>query len=250
MKKILTLCAALLLFGQSRISADPVAANSFPRPSKEEPLLAPEVMPSFRGGDMNNFMSWLNSNLVFPEKAEKKYFIQGKVLASFVIEKNGRLTNIEILSSTDILFSKEVIRVLKNSPQWSPGTVDDKPVRTGLTVPVTFRASKWHGFDCERLPVFMGCHPREFLKWVSSRLAEYPRAAIKYGIKKERVNFRFTVDETGCLKDIEILNDCSRPFSEEVIRVMKTSPKWEPGLKDGKNCEVTISTSIIHEIRQ
>ena len=67
--------------------------------------------------------------------------IQGRVVLTFVIEKDGRLTNIEVLQTPDRSLSEEAIRVLNKSPKWSPGKQRNQPVRVKYTLPVDFRVA-------------------------------------------------------------------------------------------------------------
>jgi protein TonB len=57
----------------------------------------------------------------------------------FVVEKDGRLTNIEFLQSPDPVFEEEVIRVLKKSPKWTPGYQQGKPCRVSYVLPIDIR---------------------------------------------------------------------------------------------------------------
>ena len=86
----------------------------------DQPFLIAETMPSFQGGDLNTFRNWVQQNVKFPQIALENG-IQGRVVLSFVIEKDGRLTNIQVLQTPDRSLSEEAIRVLSKSPKWSPG---------------------------------------------------------------------------------------------------------------------------------
>ena len=86
----------------------------------DQPFLIAETMPSFQGGDLNTFRAWVQQNVKFPQIALENG-IQGRVVLSFVIEKDGRLTNIQVLQTPDRSLSEEAIRVLSKSPKWSPG---------------------------------------------------------------------------------------------------------------------------------
>ncbi len=94
----------------------------------DQPFLVAETMPSFQGGDLNTFRSWVQSNVKFPQIALENG-IQGRVVLSFVIEKDGRLTNIQVLQTPDRSLSEEAIRVLNKSPKWSPGKQRNQVVR-------------------------------------------------------------------------------------------------------------------------
>ena len=99
----------------------------------DQPFLIAETMPSFQGGDLNTFR-----NVKFPQIALENG-IQGRVVLSFVIEKDGRLTNIQVLQTPDRSLSEEAIRVLNKSPKWSPGKQRNQVVRVKYTLPVDFR---------------------------------------------------------------------------------------------------------------
>ena len=107
----------------------------------DQPFLIAETMPSFQGGDLNKFRAWVQQNIRFPQIALENG-IQGRVVLSFVIEKDGRLTNIQVLQSPDRSLSDEAIRVLSKSPKWSPGKQRNQPVRVKYTLPVDFRVQQ------------------------------------------------------------------------------------------------------------
>ena len=104
----------------------------------DQPFLTAETMPSFQGGDLNTFRKWVQDNVRFPQIALENG-ISGRVVLSFVIEKDGRLTNIQVLQTPDRSLSEEAIRVLSKSPKWSPGKQRNQVVRIKYTLPVDFR---------------------------------------------------------------------------------------------------------------
>lgn len=105
---------------------------------EDQPFLIAETMPSFQGGDLNTFRNWVQQNVKFPTIALENG-IQGRVVLTFVIEKDGRLTNIQVLKTPDRSLSDEAIRVLNESPRWSPGKQRNQVVRVKYTLPVDFR---------------------------------------------------------------------------------------------------------------
>lgn len=104
----------------------------------DQPFLKAEKMPSFQGGDLTTFRNWVQTRLKYPTIAAENG-IQGQVILSFVIERSGELTNITVLRSPDNSLSQEAIRVLKQSPKWTPGMQRNKPVRIKYTLPVVFK---------------------------------------------------------------------------------------------------------------
>ena len=103
---------------------------------EEEIFVTAETMPSFMGGDLGVFRNWVQKQLNYPPIAQENG-IQG--IIQFVVEKDGRLTNVQVLSTPDRSLSEEAVRVLQLSPRWSPGKQRNQPVRIKYTLPVDFR---------------------------------------------------------------------------------------------------------------
>ena len=97
-----------------------------------------EDLPQFPGGPVE-MMKWLTRNLKYPKQLEERK-IQGKVVAEFIVNKDGSITNVNIaVPSTSIIFDREVARVLRMMPRWTAGMQDGKPCRTKVCIPVVFR---------------------------------------------------------------------------------------------------------------
>lgn len=108
---------------------------------EEEIFVVAEEMPSFMGGDLTTFRNWVQERVKYPAIAQE-LGISGQVILQFVVEKDGSLTNIQVLRSPDSSLSDEAIRVLKTSPKWKPAMQRNKPVRLKYTLPVVFRISE------------------------------------------------------------------------------------------------------------
>ena len=93
-----------------------------------------EKQPAFPSG-ISGLSKFLNEN-VSPSVLEKG--LHGRVFASFVVEKDGSLSDFKIVKSLDPDLDKETLRLLKSMPYWSPGTINGEPVRVKYTVPVTY----------------------------------------------------------------------------------------------------------------
>ena len=94
-----------------------------------------EEMPSYPGG-MGAMMAFIANNIKFPDG---EYCAQGRVIVSFVVEKDGSLSNVKILRSVDTLLDQEAIRIVKSMPKWKPARKNGKVVRCKYAVPVVFR---------------------------------------------------------------------------------------------------------------
>lgn len=96
-----------------------------------------EEMPSFPGGPAA-LMQFLQSNTHYPAVAQENG-VQGRVTVSFVVEKDGSVTDVQVARSADPSLDKEAIRVVKSMPRWTPGRQNGSTVRVKFNVPVTFR---------------------------------------------------------------------------------------------------------------
>ncbi len=95
-----------------------------------------EKLPSFPGGEAG-FGNFLAKSIRYP-KIAKENKTAGRVIISFIVEKDGSLTNIKVLRDIGGGCGEEAIRVLSLSPAWNPGMQDGKPVRVAFTMPVNF----------------------------------------------------------------------------------------------------------------
>ena len=96
-----------------------------------------DVQSEFPGGDMDLY-EYVSKNLEYPKEAKK---IKGKVFVKFVIEKDGSISNIEVIKFPEggQALADEVIRVVKSMPKWKPGEIKGKPVRSNFILPVNFK---------------------------------------------------------------------------------------------------------------
>ncbi len=97
----------------------------------------PECLPSYRG-DVDALYRNIAFKMHYPDSAIEKG-IEGRVIIRFVVEKDGRLTNFEVLKSPDDLLSKEALRVLRQTEPWIPAQNEGRPVRSHFCMPITFR---------------------------------------------------------------------------------------------------------------
>ena len=96
-----------------------------------------EQMPQFPGGDAA-LMQYLSSHIKYPVVAEENG-IQGRVVCTFVVERNGSISDVRVVKSVDPSLDKEAVRVIKGMPAWIPGKQNGSAVRVKYTVPVNFR---------------------------------------------------------------------------------------------------------------
>lgn len=217
---------------------------------------------SFPGG-LEAMYKWIKNHLRYPEECKAKN-IQGRVTVQFAVEKDGSLSDIKALKSPNALLSKEAIRIVNAMPKWSPAKVKGKVVRSYFRLPINFRIP-----DTEKKVTITGqgkpsgegprvIGPTEqvindddhifsepetsaefpggmeaFYKWVEERL-RYPEECKAKEIQG-RVTTQFVIDKDGSITDIKVLKSPDDLLSQEVIRIVKTMPKWKPATSDGKN---------------
>lgn len=100
-------------------------------------FLPSEDMPVFPG----NVQKWIAKNVNYPVLAAENG-IEGKVFIQFVVERDGRVSNIKVVRSVDPSLDKEAMRVISAMPKWKPGKQRGIPVRVSYTLPIAFQLSK------------------------------------------------------------------------------------------------------------
>ena len=205
---LILLCAGLLPGFGGCLAAMPngggmvtIEADS----TQDSPYLAIEDMPRFPGGDVTK---WLAKNTRYPKAAlERK--AEGKVFVQFVIEKDGRVTNVKVLRPVDPDLDREAVRVVSSMPRWKPGKQRGKFVRVPYMVPINFRLKSGKGEataepDVDacvltgnevRTPLF----PGNWNKWIEKRIREEG-----YGYSDdEGIMVRFVVETDGRITKIQ-----------------------------------------------
>ena len=94
-------------------------------------------LPQFPGGAVE-MMKWLQRNLKYPPLAQERK-IQGKVVAEFIVNKDGSVTDVKVVKSLNPMCDREVLRVLRMMPRWTAGIENDQPCRTKVCIPVVFK---------------------------------------------------------------------------------------------------------------
>jgi periplasmic protein TonB len=104
---------------------------------QDEFFVVVEEMPAFPGGD-EALHAFIGKNLQFPESAREEN-VDGVVYASFIVEKDGMVTNPDIVRGLHPDCDAEVLRVISTMPAWTPGKQRGNPVRVKLVIPVRFK---------------------------------------------------------------------------------------------------------------
>jgi TonB family protein len=213
-----------------------------------------EQIPEFPGG-IEAFSKFLAGNVRYPKAARDKG-VEGRVLCTFIVEKNGALSNIKIAKSVEADIDAESVRVLKLSPKWNPGIQNHHKVRVQFTVPINFTlagdrkkktttaaisGNKQAYSSVESLPDFPG-GVEAFGKFLAKN-TRYPKNAREKNIQG-RVICTFVVERDGSLSGITVLRGVDPEIDEESVRVLKLSPKWTPGMQGKEKVRTQFSVPI------
>ena len=237
------------------------------RDSTDKVYTVVEKEPEFKGGK-NLFYKYFQHTLRYPASAVKNH-IQGNVLLTFIVEKDGALTNINVVKGVSDNIDAEAIRILEASPRWEPGEQGGKPVRVQYIIPLNFKLSskdysalqKQERLDelrridsslnlpfekkiftwVENMPSFPG-GLLDFHKYFEDNL-KYPDEAKKDNIHGI-VLLYFIIERDGSLSGIKIQKSLSQETDAEALRVMNNCPKWIPGTQNGKPARVAYNLEI------
>lgn len=244
-----------------------------------------EQMPEFPGG-VKGLQEYLGRNIKYPAEAHAAG-TQGRVIVSFIVRKDGSISDTEIVRSVDSYLDKEAERVIAAMPKWKPGMQRGQAVNVKFTVPVMFRLSGPEQPKAEEIkqsdldevvvvaydlkeeptPGAIGgkiSDPNSIFKTVETMpkfpggtagLMKYLARTIKYPViaqknkEQGRVIIQMVVDKDGSISNIKVLRSISPSLDAEAVRVVSTMPKWEPGLQGGQPVAVEYTLPIIFRLQ-
>jgi len=103
----------------------------------DEPFFLVEVMPSFKGGGIEKFRDWVQKRTNYPQDAYERK-IRGKVYLTFIVERDGSVSNVTVVKGVDPLLDSEAVKTISESPKWTPGLQRGEPVRVRYSIPLNF----------------------------------------------------------------------------------------------------------------
>ena len=131
MKKLIMM-SLMAMFGLSTVSAQKTVVAE----KNQQVFDVVEQMPEYPGGP-SALIEYLSQNVKYPEDA-KQQKIEGRVLATFVVETDGSISNVEVVKPAFPSLDAEAVRLLSAMPKWTPGMQSGKVVRVKFTVPINF----------------------------------------------------------------------------------------------------------------
>lgn len=206
---------------------------------------------------MNKFIS---GTLRYPADAVERN-VQGLVVYTFVVEKDGTLTNFDLIHRADSSLDKEALRILQAMPPWRPAKYKEQVVRSKSYVPMYFRLNKnartvaraatnsanaigKTNPEIANSEVFsivdkMPQYPygeKELAGFIAHQL-RYPKEARQQGVEG-RILCSFIVAADGSISNIEVVQGLHSQLDNEAIRVLSLMSKWIPGENNGEKVNV------------
>lgn len=200
-------------------------------------------MPTYQGGGIERFLGWMHEELQYPQEAIVEG-IGGTVKVKFVVEPDGTMGDVQI-ETPDERLSDEVIRVLKRSECWKPGRHRKRPAKVALHLEVMFDKEDTT-INVGRLPLFLGGDLQTFRKWIVEHTT-YPQEALKQRVSGQAV-LSFIVGVDGSIDNLELLESNHPDFTREILRIVRSSPKWTPGIQNGKFVRVKYRLPLVFNI--
>lgn len=103
----------------------------------DEPFIMVEVPPTFKGGGIEKFRDWVQKRTNYPQIAQDNN-IHGTVTLTFVVERDGSVTNVKVLKGVDKILDDEALKAIGSSPKWTAGLQRGRPVRVRFFIPLIF----------------------------------------------------------------------------------------------------------------
>ncbi len=197
-----------------------------------------EVQPQYIGGDSAR-LEYLASTIIYPNDAMESG-LQGSVYVTFVVEKDGSITNAKVIKGISSSLDKESLNAVNKMPKWKPGLHEGKAVRCQFNMPIKFEiisypdyiiSKKDTSLGAETPPEFIGGDPAR-LKYLSESVV-YPREALYKGIQGT-VYVTFVVEKDGSISNVQLLRGIGGGCDEAAINAVKSMPNWKPGFQRGR----------------
>lgn len=265
-----TFSANQKVIGQSSVNEDLLTKTEKPiqdvkaEKQEEKIFVIVEKMPEFQGGK-DAQIKFMATNIKYPQEA-RKAGIQGMVYVTYVVEKDGSITDVRVLRGIGGGCDEEAVRVINTMPNWMPGTQRGEPVCVQFNLPIRFildgdgvsknKETTVFAYSVvektpqlvneqvfsvvEEMPEFKA-QEMTLIEFLSTNI-KYPAVARKEGIEGT-VFVTFIVEKDGSLNDIKLLRGIGGGCDQEAMRVVKLL-SFTPGKQKGKEVAVQYNLPI------
>ncbi len=244
-----------------------------------------QLMPRYVDGNFYTSYKGLDQ---YVEKAKtrecediEKTGVHGRVIVSFVVEKDGQITHPTVLQRVHPVLDAQAVKIVEGMHRWQPGTKDGQPVRSQFILAVNYldfskreemedyvRMHPWERVEIDKkfikgeaadaIKKQRGIIPLLYIENVVtsypsfsyesqtveqfvSNVMIYPKAA---GTEKGVVNINMVVNEDGSLSDVQVGSTSNPVFNDEAVRIVKSMPAWTPAKFKGKPVRLKVSLPI------
>lgn len=229
-------------------------------------FLVVEEPATFQGGDLSNFNAWVSQNIRYPKEAVEKG-LTGNIYVQFMVDEDGDVRDTKVLRGTNSILDQEAMRVILSSPKWDPPRQAGTNVRQLFTLPVNFHlkgnekeklapdtkqtssnnSDSISNSEAEKPAKFQGGDLNSFHTWATSNL-RYPTEAFERGLSG-LIYVKFTVNEIGDVENVKIIKSAGELLDNEVLRVVKSSPKWESAKLNDRPTKQTFTMPLSFKIQ-
>ena len=245
-----------------------------------------DQMPEFPGG-MEAMMKFVASNIQYPQDAIDEG-LEGRIMVSFVVEKDGLVSNVKVLKGVCESIDEEAARVVRGMPKWKPGMKDGKPVRVSYQIPIVFKLGQLNnehkttvktiiaGDDEHSCKASTATYPdnpaedkmqpdKDGVYQIVEQMPEFPGgtdALMKYVVsnikypqdaidegKSGRVFVSFIVERDGYVSNVKVKKGICESIDKEAVRVISSMPRWYAGMHKGEPVRVSYMMPIKFEAR-
>lgn len=238
MKRILFLL--LFLSGFSKLYAQQVKPQDV---NKDSIYTVVDKAPEFKEGDV---YEWLGRNIVYPASAIGRG-VEGRVFVSFVVERDGSVSNVTLLRGVDSCLDKEAVRVVSSMPKWYAGRLEKMNVRVKLMLPINFKLmdiatfNKLNKVYCDTCVEKRAEFSPEWKTYFESHMYWTKEALENHA--QGNVVVSFIIEKDGSLSDIQVVRYDNtaymlRDAAIDVVYQSQRIGKWTPGYVEGKPVRV------------
>ena len=229
--------------------------------------------PAVPLGGTEKYAQFLANHQKYPASAMQRG-AQGTVRVSFVVEKTGTVNEVKVENPVAPELDAEATRLIKSGPKWTPAKNHGQVVRQRVVVPISFvmspgsavvvRAGKDQPITTSAADIAASANPyrpavvapdrptqpvggnQAFFDWIEKN-QQYPLLARQRKIQG-KVIMEFVVQANGSLTDARIVKRLGSGLDEEALRLIKTAPKWEPAMFQGKPIKQKMVLPVLFQL--
>ena len=235
-----------------------------------------EKQAEFPGGE-EALIKYLEQRLIY-----QKGSLEKETDINFIVNKDGSISDINIVKGFDSYLNSEVVRVISKMPKWEPGISEGEPVKVQIHLPIKFRIpteeetlreSQWRKiaaldfqqrfqikYEPQKTKPSINIADNEKMD-VMDKLPEYPGGigamlsflgdqtyetyeVFKHGFQG-RIITTFIVNKDGSISDIKAIKGYEEALKREAVRIISEMPKWNPGIENGETVRFKITLPVV-----